>query len=424
MRLILLLGLTLGHTIAHSGCKSASDSGPLAPVTPNDFLAGATPTFIVGTLGDAAVDARVLGQAELVRASLFPKSPLVTDIALAGDWPARPIVYGGPHHNALLRDLAAGLPFVLDATHLAIGGQDLKGDDLQLITVLPARVEAPAHPELLLYAGTGPVGVAEINAVSHGRDAIVVADVFGPLYTGRWVRAADGTVSADLGPAARRIPWRAVTVGTTTYRFPAQIAAAPDEAALIDAAQRGLELAVGKLGLTSPAPITIYVHPDVRSKQALTGNAGDGHAIPGAHALHIVARSPVTVLTALVAHESTHLLAYEAFGAAGTALVGEGLAVWVSGQYGGGALADWELNLGVYPPVRELLGATFRKTSERVAYPTAGLLVRTAVELVGRDAVTGHLYGATATTWDAACKAAGTSAELLEQALARKLARP
>ena len=415
-------------TIAILGCKSPAETGPARPVTPDEFLAGPTPTFVVGTLGDDAVDVRVRGQAELVRVLGFPGSAIVTDVEAAGDWPARPIVYGSPHNNALMRDLAPGLPFVLDAEHLAIGGLDLKGGDLQLITVLPARAAAPSHPELLLYAGTGPIGVSEINGVPHGKDAILVADVFGPLHTGRWVRNQDGTLKAELGPAARRIAWRDVTRtsagGTATYRFPAQLAPAADESALIDAAQRGLDLAVAKLELKSPLPLTIYVHPDVRSKQALTGNAGDGHAVPGARALHIVARSPVSVLTALVAHESTHLLAYDAFGPTGTSLIGEGLAVWVSGQYGGGRLDDWELSLGQHPPVRELLGPLFRKTNERIAYPTAGLFVKTAVELVGREAVTTHLLGATAATWDSACKAAGTTAELLEQALARRLTRP
>jgi len=421
------LVLTTLAVCAGSGCKSP-ETGPVLPITPNDFLAAAAPTFVTATLGDDAADARVRGQAELVRELLFPKSTLVTDVEAASTWPEHPVVYGGPHVNALMRDLAPGLPFVMDAAHLAIGDLDLKGDSYQLVTVLPARSESPSHPEMLLYAGTGPVGVAEINAIGRGNDAILVADVFGPLHTGRWVRAADGTVKAKLGPAGRRIAWRDVSragaAGTTIYRFPAELAAAADESDLIDAAQRGLEQAVVMLEMKSPPPLTIYVHPDVRSKQALTGNAGDGHAIPGARALHIVARSPVSVLTSLVAHEATHILAYAAYGAAGTPLLGEGLAVWVSGQYGGGSLDNWEQSLGKHPSLRDMLGPIFRKTAERVAYPSAGLLVKTAVELVGREAVTTHLYGATASTWDTACRAAGTTSDLIEQALARRLERP
>lgn len=421
-----LLGLT--GLVACS--KEAADipGAPVAEITPNDFLAGVPPTFIVGTLGDDGVDRRVRGQAELIRSTLFPKSRLVTDVEAGGTWPPRSVLYGGPNLNAMLHDLAPGLPFELDATHLSIGGQVLKGDDLQLITVLPAQKGTAEHPPILLYAGTGPVGVAEINAVTHGTEPILVADAFGPLYTGRWVRDAEGNLKAELGPAARRIAWRDVkrqsNIGATIYRFPAELAGAPDEAELIDASERGLARAVQRLGLKSYVSLTIYVHPDVRSKQALTGNAGDGHALPGARVLHIVARTPVNVIAPLVAHEATHILAYDAFGPAGTSLMGEGLAVWVSNQYGGSDLADWELNLGKHPPIRDLLGPAFRKTTERIAYPAAGLFVKSAVELVGIEGVTQHLLGATAATWEDACKAAGTTPDLLDKAFAAKFPMP
>jgi len=427
MRTFALLGCNLALALAACS-KPPAETGPVPAITPNDFLAGVAPTFIVGTLGDDGADLRVRGQAEFIRSTFFPASKLMTDVDAGSSWPERPVLYGGPNLNAMLHDIAPGLPFELDATHLSIGGQTLKGDDLQLITVLPAQTGDSAHPPLLLYAGTGPVGVAEINAVTHGTDPILVADVFGPLYTGRWVRAADGTLAAELGPAARRIAWRDVKrtsdVGATSYRFPADLAAAPDESDLIDAAEKGLARAVNQLGLKSYGSLTIYVHPDVRSKQALTGNAGDGHALPGARTLHIVARAPAKVMAPLVAHEATHILAYDAFGPAGTSFMGEGLAVWVSNQYGGSDLADWELNLGKHPPIRELIGPNFRKTTERIAYPAAGLFVKAAVELIGIEAVAKHLLGATATTWDDACKAAGTTPDLLDKAFAAKFPMP
>ncbi len=404
--------------LALLGCKSAPPEA-FVPRTPNDFLAAGAPTFVVGTLGDDTIDRQTRGQVDMIQQMLFPQATVITDEAAASNAPTRPIVYGGPHHNAWLAKLAADLPFKLDAKRLVIGDLTLEGADIQMITVVPV---SSAHPEMLVYAGTA--GVAEINAVRAGNDNILIADAFGPLYTGQWIRNADGTFAAKLSPPSRRITWRDVTRAGATYRFPTELAAAPNEDLLVEAAQAGLQRAMSKLGLTQADPITVYVHPDVRSKQALTGNGGDGHAIPGAHVLHIIARNPVDVLTPLVAHEATHILAYHAFGPVGTPLMGEGLAVWVAGQYAGTELAEWELRLGKHPPIRELIGAGFRKTPERVTYPTAGLLVQTMIALVGLEPVTKHILGATPSTWDAACKQAGTSAELIESAFERTLIRP
>lgn len=404
--------------VALLACKSSTPE-VFVPRTPNDFFAAGAPTFVVGTLGDDTIDRQTRGQVDLVQQMLFPQAAVITDEAAASNAPARPVVYGGPHHNAWLAKLAADLPFKLDAQRLVIGDLALEGADLQMITVVPA---SSAHPEMLVYAGTG--GVAEINAIRAGNDNILIADAFGPLYTGQWVKNADGSFGAKFDPPARRITWRDVARPGATYRFPTQLAAAPYEEALVDAAHAGLQVATSKLGLTQVDPITVYVHPDVRSKQALTGNGGDGHAIPGAHVLHIIARTPVDVLTPLVAHEATHIYAYHAFGPVGTPLMGEGLAVWVAGRYAGTELAEWEVRLGQHPPIRELIGAGFRKTPERVTYPTAGLLVQTMIALVGLEPVTKHILGATPATWDAACKQAGTSAELIEQAFERTLIRP
>lgn len=52
--------------------------------------------------------------------------------------------------------------------------------------------------------------------------------------------------------------------------------------------------------------------------------------------------------------------------------------------------------------------------------PFGGMLVTVAIELVGLDAVRDHLFGATAETWADACKAAGTTAEALDAAVAAR----
>lgn len=175
-----------------------------------------------------------------------------------------------------------------------------------------------------------------------------------------------------------------------------------------------------KLGIEAPPDLDVMLHPSHTVKEKLTGFAGDGHAVPYARALHVVkfAPEPGGALERLVAHEGTHLLAHEAWGPPGTPFLGEGLAVWVSGQYGGKPLASFETK-GKTPPARALLGPDFRRVPEAETYPRAGLFVDAAVREIGLPKVRDHLYGATPATWDAACEAAGTTHEKLEAAQPR-----
>ncbi len=375
-----------------------------APVTPSDFLARGLPTFVLGTAGDDRADQRIAVQVGLVRGLLFSSAPAVADVTIDASrgpsgWPARPVVYGGPHVNALMAAIAPTLPFELGPGRLALGGAVFKGDDVRLVAVVPARAadaRGPATPEFLLYAGTGTPGVGEINSrlVSRGDEPLVIADAFGPLHRGRFSLDARGTaVVAELGPAARRIEWRAVerplagSARKVTVRvlFPAMLAPAATEEATVAACLRGLQAAVRRLALAEPAALSVYVHPDRRSKVTLTGDGGDGHAVPAARALHVLAAdpSPGGALEGLVAHEGTHVLAYEAWGGAGTPLLGEGLAVWVSGQHAGIPLAAWPSRLPSRVPFGELATARFARLPERASYPQAGLVVEAAHRRVG-----------------------------------------
>ena len=411
-------------------------AAPPAGTTPNQFYARGTPTFIRGTLGHDRADRDIAGQIEQVR-PLFPGAPVVDDIAIdvaAGPaaWPPRPVLYGGPHAHHLVAALGRALPLTLERGRLVLGGVSFEGDDIRLIAVIPARARdaaGPGHPEFLLHAGTGDPGIAEINAIRHGGDPILVADGFGPLATGTWRADGDGGLTAVLSPRRPRIAWRPVDrtapvagggrAARVRVLFPAQLAPAPDEAANVAACARGAAAAATRLDLADPPPLSIYLYPDRRSKQSLTGDAGDGHAVPAAGALHVVAGPG---LEPLVAHEATHVVAHASWGPAGSALLGEGLAVWVSGQYGGVSLADWRARLGGAPRLADLLGPGFRRLPEPQTYPVAGLLVQAAIDRVGLAAVRDHLYGATAGEWDRACARAGTSPRELEEALARAIA--
>lgn len=421
--------------MAASACKPGEERGgeatptrpdPPAPApvpittTVNDFYARGVPSFVLGTAGDARADRAIAMQVELIRSMIFPSAQVIEDRSIDLDagpsaWPSNPVVYGGPHVNSLIA--ALGLPFEFGPGRLEIGGRSFVGDH-QIIAVIPA---GPRNPELVLYAGTGTPGIAEINSTTHGPEAIVVIDAFGRVATGSWQRRGESLEAIVEGPAMR-IDWRTTTleIGRVQARisFPAAIDPGEDEPALIDAGRRGLSRAVERLGPGEPATIDLYVYPDRRSKQSITGNEGDGHAVPMARTLHLL-RFEADVFEWLVAHEATHVLAYASWGPAATPLLGEGLAVYVSGYYGGVPLEQWAGRVEAGVSIAELLGPAFRARPENETYPVAGLLVAAAVEQVGLEQVRAHLYGASPQTWAEACERAGTSADALARAVRR-----
>jgi hypothetical protein len=394
--------------------------------TPTTFLAEATPTFVVGTAGDDRCDRAIRGQAAMIRSLLFADAALLRDDEV-DDWPATPIVYGGPHVNSLIARLAPHLPFELERGRLLIGGRTFEGDDVRLIVVVPARPAAEGfagHPEFLLYAGTGVPGVAEINGIPHGGAPIQVCDTFGELVAANWTRAADGSLGVQFGRTRPRIAWRAVEPSSADLPGAAPRVLFPEplaEEALAEARAalecwRHLATAARRLGLSSLPPSRIYVYPDLRSIQSLTGKAASGHADVEAGALHVV-RGEGGVHGPLIQHEGAHLLAYRAYGAAASPLLGEGLAVWVAGEYGGYDLDQWVQGWkGPLPALAELQGAGFRELPERAAYPLGGNFVGAAVELVGVDAFCKELLGAGPSEWEAACARAGTTPAAIEKA--------
>ncbi len=145
-----------------------------------------------------------------------------------------------------------------------------------------------------------------------------------------------------------------------------------------------------------------------------------------ARVLHVVRADAVAGggFEELLAHEGTHALAYDAWGGAGTAMLGEGLAVWAADGYAGTSLDDWSRRAPQpVPAAADLLGRAFRQMPETQSYPLAGLFVDVAVEKLGVAKLRQHLYGATASTWEAACKEAGTTSRDLENAFRAALTR-
>ncbi len=411
----------------------ATETPPVTATTPNSFVRRGDPTFILGTRGDAITDRRIAGQVRLMRGLALPRSRVVSDTTIdlargPATWPSNPLVYGGADDNAVIAGLAAKLPYQVTRSRIVVGGQVFEGAGYRLIAVTPATDD---HPEFVLFAGTGDGAMAEINGGIPMSTPIVVADRFGALVQGTWARVG-GKLVAKLGPRQRRIEYRTVRRtlaaargarrATVSFAFPSMVPAADSEAALIDACMRGLRRAVDKLALDAPVDMWIYLYPDRRSKMSLTGNRGDGHAVPSSRTLHMLATSPAAA-EQLVAHEATHVLAYYGYGPAGSALMGEGLAVWVSGQYAGRSIASWTRSMRPIS-IATLLGPGWMKQNEADKYPLAGLVVEVAIAQVGLTRVLEHLLGANVETWDASCARAGTTPAKLERGVRAALGRP
>lgn len=387
--------------------------------TASEFLSGRRPSFVVGTLGDSRADRGIAAQVELVRGLLFPESAFVRDVDFdpsAGPtaWPRTPVLYGGSHLNAALASLGDCLPLKVDAGEITIAGERYSGDEFRLIALVPpisAREGCAGSPQFLLYAGAGTPGVTEINATPDGNFGFVVVDRFGLRDAGVWERDEDGAPIARITKRALRKPWRESRVEAgegkeavlVCMRLEVTLQADGERAEDL-ALSRGVRQAEAALGLEHTAPLTVYLYPDARTKASIT-RAGDGHADQASRTLHMLAVDAAVggPLERLCAHEAVHILATEAFGAAGSPLWGEGLAVWASGGYGGRSLQDWRLD----PPrvegdIVELLGANFTRLPEHHSYPIAGLLVDDMIRRHGLEAFLEHLYPAGPLELDAA----------------------
>lgn len=124
------------------------------------------------------------------------------------------------------------------------------------------------------------------------------------------------------------------------------------------------------LDLRLPVPVQFYKYRDVAQKEAVTGQAGNAH-VEGADVVHTIWH--------VDRHELVHLLT-RTVGRPESVLLGEGLAVHLTGDWQGRDLDAWVRQYhaeGRLPRLDELVDLTsFRRLDEGVAYPVAGSFVR------------------------------------------------
>ncbi len=432
MKSPLLRPIFLACTLTLLGSASFATRGTPAEDATNvaSFLGSGVPTFVLGTTGADAADRGVAAQVRFLRGLLFPTAPIVLDTSFdaskgAAEWPATPVLYGGAHLNATLAALGGELPFKVTAGRLEIAGRVYEGDEYRLIAVVPSAAPSeagPGHPNFLLYAGAGTPGVTEINAVRDYGFGFVVADRFGRLDMGRFVRNEDG-VRAEVTESARRLVWRdqplevGDDLGTIIVHRLQLEAVDANDAPENEACLRGLRASARKLGVASVDGLELYIYPDRRSKKLLCWSEGDGNADISSSTLHVLPfdAGEGGPMERLIQHEATHILASRAFGTPGSALWGEGLAVWAAGGYGGQPLTSFDgVRLPRQASLEAMLGARFSQVPEGTSYPLAGRIVQDLIEVHGLATFLERFYPSTPSELEATCDALGTSAAAIE----------
>ena len=156
------------------------------------------------------------------------------------------------------------------------------------------------------------------------------------------------------------------------------------EAPISDSTQRENEKDLAHasriLGVTPPAiRIAFYRYASKEQKGELTGNSGNGH----------VQGTAVHSLFATQEHELVHILT-QPWGTPDTALLGEGIAVYVGGQWQNRPIDDYARELlaaGKIPPLRSLVAMNdFRAHDSLITYAIAGSFVGYLVRLKDMDA--------------------------------------
>lgn len=388
-------------------------SSEAAPRVPNDLYRSEPLTFVTGTMGDNTSDRIVASQVSFIRSTYFPRSAVIADTSLAGaysvDWPDNPVVYGGGHVNRLVSAVDSCLPLRVKSNLIRIGDLQLDGPEFQLIALVSERDGDCGHPAFLLLAGSGEPGIAEINNIRHGVNQVEIADRFGGWIWGHWEGAGEEIRFVADGQRPR-IEWSEETLrggepGTSgngaMVCYPAIIPPWNDVERVHGAITKGLAKAGEQLGVHAAA-VRVYVYPDPKSMESLTGKKADAWVSVPAQSIHITIREQFDLdrVADTITHEAAHLYAFLSAGHPVSPLMGEGLAVWVSGQYGGMSLDEHATQLDFdKEQLIRMLSVDFRNYPESATYPLAGLMVGQLVDEFGLEAVLRDYYGTFPTEW-------------------------
>jgi len=291
------------------------------------------------------------------------------------------MIMGSPDSNPLLSELNGDLPVWFGADEFVFGGYryDEPGHGITLIHPNPF---APDR-WITLYAGNsfgGSYGTFSIP--TGGQDYNTVRGRGTPQQQGDLCRDGEVWGFHAAWDDDQRADWEAWvdSLHSTTgdhhvFHYVPGGDAADEMSWLADWQDTRYRAILSTLDMDAlDQPIQAYLYPDNATKGRVTGDAGNAHANYPNLEVHMVYGDGVH---AVGAHEDVHVLSWHHWGDTNFALMGEGLAVMVDGEWWGEPLSDWMVSYrddGSLPSLSALTN-DFWGTSDTITYPVAGHFV-------------------------------------------------
>jgi hypothetical protein len=305
------------------------------------------------------------------------------------DRTANLVLFGTLGSNPLLGALNGTTPVAIEPGGFHVGGRLYDDPAAGMAFIHPS----PFAPDrvVVAYFGNTPAGVALTQATpTGGHDFVVVSPPMGVAIQGEFCE--DGARRHYYAPYAsneigewQQYQTRFLERQTAHHvlHFERGSEAERDIERLAAGAERDVAAVARALGVpVLPRKLTTYYWKDLRTKERLTGREGNAHAI--GDVVHMTYGGGID---ATGPHEYVHIMANELIGAGPAALLREGLAVMVDGDWNGlplDAAAAALQRSGKMPPLSRLL-CCFRDLDDNVSYPLAGHLVRFVVQRWGMD---------------------------------------
>ena len=303
-------------------------------------------------------------------------------------------VVGTPETNALIAEMNGDLPVYFDGAGFVFGGYRYDEHASGIALIHPSPFNASA--KILLHAGNSLHGAfSTFTVMTGGHDYTTTRGRSTLQQEGELCREGEmWQFHPDYLATDLRKTWDEWLDGLEqtagvhhVFHYPPSSRAAQDIGSLTGWIEqeygdilRLLEVAALDL------PIQTYLYPDNATKGQVTGSDGNAHA----NTLNFEAHSVYSAsINALGAHEDAHLVSYHRIGDTSFALMGEGLAVWVDGEWWGESLQHWASQhkaSGAIPALSELID-DFWSYDSGMTYPLAGHFFGFLVARHGVDAV-------------------------------------
>jgi hypothetical protein len=303
-------------------------------------------------------------------------------------------VIGSPASNALLKEMNGALPVWFEDGEFVFGGRRYTDHGNGIAFIHPSPFAADKW--IVVYAGNSFEGMYSTFTIWTGAADFETTRGRGVLMQeGKLCR--DGSTwgwNADLVTTDEWPTWEGwldgteelVTAHHVFHYVPGSYAAANIDWSS-EAQEERYQDVLDTLEIESlDEPIATHLYPDNDTKGEITGVYGNGHANDLNYETHMVFGEDVNAFTI---HEDVHVIAAYRIGETHYALLGEGLAVAMGGEWWGESLSSWASELaseGSLPSLAQLQD-DFWSIGDATSYPVAGYFVEWLLETYGVDAV-------------------------------------